>query len=597
MLNIIKDKYCKFIQICGKELENLFVGKSLEKITIESVINCCEDKPFKKQIHLSIEDNSTCMYKVEFCTDYNDNPHTQLNELNIFINGQNQNILNRFYNIIDNTDVLLLEQDILNYLSSYGISNIELSIAVYSINISAVCISFIFKGLPSGVKPNNIVLINPKDPTCYEQIKFICYKENEICKRDCTESIVLTDRDIYEYRFRYLILQNKITGEYIDSGYVATSADSLIHPSNTFGDLEDNIQTGIDYINNIYELLGITGLNIEIVEVGENEFKICMDRTDEYCLTHVALTVKPKPGSRITNRVDFDFEPSIDFPDGTEQLIFPTFCTEFEVVDDIQCIYEACIETQTEIGPSVYLQSITAQSATNIAPAPIIAGSYHIIEQQADIITLNTIGNLEIVQEGNTVCFRYTGLPDSADSIPYAINIWNASGCVTQHLFVCKELISTPNPDEYNPNEIEVKSLCYCPLPANQIQNKQESIDPNILNYRGNCLLVKPGFWGFNTEEIPDGIYHIKLTLESKTQKYIQEFCIFIDCKTKCKIAAITDSEKAVNAAMLHTLTHWSIECTKNCACKEACNHYGKLLKTIKDATTAELEGESCSQC
>lgn len=200
-MKLINNSSIEFTSPLLKDLDNL------QYIDINGIYNCCSEFNQRLTVHDTANNRlcsaSYCNYagQSQPCGDkYPDNClnpqgsyYFRLTTLLFYINGALTNILDRSYNMTQETDIAAALLNIKAKLPEEVIVDIK----GYYNNLNYLCVSLEFLDLPNGIVPVNFVLRN--DDTCFIKTDFECLEV--IPNSECTKFITTFDLNtIYDLK-------------------------------------------------------------------------------------------------------------------------------------------------------------------------------------------------------------------------------------------------------------------------------------------------------------------------------------------------------------------------------------------------------------
>lgn len=422
------------------------------------------------------------------------------------------------------SDFTTLEDTLNEWLSNNGYNQSSATVEITPETEDGFIIDVSFSNLPSGVVPQRMIFVG-EDRTCADVTTFDCVNNS-----DC-----LTYRSEYTLGLQTYVLHSIMyqdeEGEFITTEFTDTTFNynplAPVVPataiSNVLSQFDGDFSLSIVIVNHVLTILA-TG-------VPEDQ------RPVYFMIT----------------------EGGIPY-----QLIFS--CSGFS--EPISCTYNSEIETNGYTGVATILALIDG----NTNPTPISFESYT-LDQMDDLVTdvkqwlvdngyTNEDGSIEYEftdgeETESFLTITFLGLFNTIS--PVSIVLSGDYGELKSFNIDCVEFTAVPNPEQYDPDKVKITT---------------------------NQVILYPEFFG-KTDELPDGIYRVKLAIDyADGQRTIEQYCTFVDCNTKCRIA-----ERVQDGSSLYRwyeILKFGEEC-EECDCDSLCDIFEKLLKELNEGQDEDL--------
>lgn len=423
-----------------------------------------------------------------------------------------------------------LEDVLNNWLSNNGYNQSSATVLITPPTEEGFIIDVSFSNLPNGVHPERMIFVGD-DRACADQSTFECVNNSD-CLTYRTEQLL----GLQTYALHSIMYQNA-EGEFITT---------------TFTDTEFNY-------NPLSPVIPATAIN-NVLDQFEGDFNLSILVTN-HILTILATGV-PEDQRPIYFLIT---EGGIPY-----QLIFN--CSGFS--EPISCIHVSEIETNGFTNFSTVLALLN----DNATPVPISFESYTLdqidlfISDMRQWIIDNGYGNEDV-----DITYEYTDGEETESFLtltfenlfntitPTSVLLSTAYGQVDSFDINCVEFTAVPDPEQYDSTKVK---------------------------FTQNFLILYPEFFG-RTEELPDGIYRVKLAIDyTNEERVVEQYCLFVDCKTKCRI--IDRVAEGSDLYRWYEVLKFGEEC-EDCDCSALCDIFEKLLKELNEGQDEDLC--RCSTC
>lgn len=552
MNGILSSDYTK-ITLKNDYISQVFNSNDISQVEVVGQRNCCSTS-YTNTVDFELPEEP-CEYKgFYYYNTANGDNETWIRTFTMNVRGNIVNIVPLDQNVFFN-GVIDIEDVVNDWLTDNGYSDATFTVTAYPNDAglpTALAYELGFTGLPSGVFPVQLDAVAYPDGDCFITVPFICQNLDNCSKLTATYTMA-TGKDVYTIA-SFTVL-NYTTG-LVETVELVDLSGTYTGPSFTYNTAAPVIPySSIDNVVEQFIAAGVGGgdnpVTLDLMTVNTTTHDIIFefsDNNDDYRVIGVSIYKGATPGSQ-----DREFSQS--------------YCTE-EIDPTVDCEYSVEFDTTDISG----IMSILMNNDVFL-PYPIIANSYTLaqlasLETEVENWLTNNGGSaqdFDTVSANDRLTFTFTEMAE--ENVPFSVSVINSDLTQNTYYFQCTQLLSVPNPDQYDPTKIE---------------------------YSYGDIIVYPEFFG-QTDTFEDGIYSLQLEVTLLNgDKYVEEVCIFSDKDIKCKVAdAMYLNPKGMYYQLFESIKF--AESCNDCDCQQMCDIYKELLTQLNNAEPDDLC--RCTSC